>query len=79
MSGQWREGPCAACGRNVMAWEVDGGEPRRVILDPEPTDDGDTVILGGKPQGVIREDVAGRFTLYRSHFFTCPERLVAKS
>lgn len=74
--GQWRESPCAACGQIVLAWEVMGAQPRCVILDPIPTDDGDTVILDGEPKGVIREDVIGQFPLYRSHFFTCPKRLV---
>lgn len=67
----WRDGPCAACGRPVRQWK-DGA-----IIDPDPTDEGDVVILDGVPTRVIREDVIGRFTLYRSHLYTCPERLDA--
>lgn len=74
----WRDATCAACGRSIRAW--DAHDPRwgraLVLLDPDPTDDGDTVILDGKPTYVIREDVVGRYTLYRSHFFSCPNRLV---
>lgn len=73
----WADGVCAACNRPVRFWERRGqGWQRRVILDPEPTDDGDTIIQpDGTPQGVIREDVVGRFVLHRSHFFTCPNHL----
>ncbi len=70
---QWTDGQCAACQRPVRLWEC--GE-RCVILDPDPTDEGDTVIVNGEPIGVVREDVVGRYTLYRSHFYTCPARLV---
>jgi hypothetical protein len=70
----WREAPCAACGRWVVTDD-------RVILDRDPTDDGDTVIRParrGKAQatGVIREDVVGRMPLWRSHFYTCPRGLL---
>jgi hypothetical protein len=71
----WVDATCAACGRSIRVW--DGPCRRRVLLDPDPTDAGDTIIQpDGTPIGVIREDVAGRFTLYRSHFFTCPNRLI---
>lgn len=77
MTPVWSDRRCAACFRLVRVWEGDElGQHRLVILDPEPTDDGDVAILGGKPVGVIREDVVGRYVLYRSHFFTCPKRLV---
>lgn len=70
----WSDRVCAACSRPVRVWERTG---RRVILDPDPSDVGDTLIAqDGTPVGVIREDVAGRFVLYRSHFFTCPNHLV---
>jgi hypothetical protein len=72
----WRDRLCASCLRPVRMWEgVDHGQQRCVILDPEPTDEGDVAIVGGTPIAVIREDVVGRYTLYRSHFHTCPKRL----
>lgn len=67
----WADGVCAACGYPVRSWR--GG---RVILDPDPTDAGDAVIIDGEPRSVIREDVLGRYPLYRSHFHTCPKHLV---
>ncbi len=71
----WSVRPCAACGRSVHVW--DGPNHERVLLDPEPADDGNTVILpSGTPNAVVREDVAGRFVLYRAHFFTCRNRLI---
>jgi hypothetical protein len=76
--GGWSDGTCAACGRSIRVW--DGTGQRRVLLDSEPADDGDTIIQpDGTPIGVIREDVAGRFTLYRSHFFSCPKRLAVEA
>lgn len=71
----WSEATCDACGREIRVW--DGPGQRRVLLDPEPTDEGSTIIQAdGTPIGVIREDVVGRYTLYRAHFFTCPNRLI---
>lgn len=76
-SPAWSDRTCAACHRRVRVWEGSGqGQQHRVILDPEPTDEGDTVILADRPVGVIREDVVGRYTLYRSHFRNCPKHLI---
>lgn len=71
----WHVGPCAACGRPVVTAGA-------VILDREPTDDGDTVIHpryrgNAEATSVIRQDVVGRIPLWRSHFYTCPRRLAA--
>jgi hypothetical protein len=71
----WREGPCAACGRTVRQWRDRHGGGG-AIVDVEPSDDGDVWINPeGTPVGVVNADVRGRFVLYRSHFFTCPNRL----
>ena len=73
---------CAACGRPILAIEiispiVGGAYHRRVLLDPLPAPDGDVVITDGRPtRPAVRADVEGRFPLYRSHFFSCPEHLV---
>lgn len=80
MSHLWTDATCAACGRSIRVWDASGprwGRPLRVLVDPDPTDDGDTIIQAeGIPVGAIREDVVGRFLLYRSHFFSCPNHLV---
>ncbi len=69
----WRVGPCAACGQAVVTDD-------RIILDREPTNDGDVIIrpvYRDKAQATtaIREDVVGRIPLWRAHFYTCPRRL----
>jgi hypothetical protein len=73
MAQGWREGSCAACGHTVV---TDGA----VILDRDPTDDGDTVIHSDRRKAratsVIPDDVVGRIPLWRSHFYTCPRHLV---
>jgi len=83
MSSQWRrvDGPCAACGRPVLALEeiIAQRIVARVILDPEPCEDGDTVISethGAPYRAAVVEDVKGRFPLYRAHFWSCPKHLI---
>lgn len=75
---------CPACGLPVLIAE---GRRDRVPLafDTEPDGDGehfDTILdddlsrVRGVADGArMIADWRGRFTLYRSHFWTCPERL----
>jgi hypothetical protein len=76
--------PCAACGLTVLAAESRPRDGGLLLFDPGPDGEGehfDTVlsddqalVLGSGDATAI--DCKGRFPLYRSHAWTCPERLM---
>lgn len=79
-----QRGPCAACGRPVIAAESRTTPGLGLLFDPEPDGDGehfDTILADdlsrilGSGEATER-DCKGRFPLYRSHFWTCPKGLM---
>lgn len=66
---------CSTCGKRIIWCRTELG--KKMPIDPEPTPDGNLVLVGGELLPTVRSASRNVYqpgqALYKSHFATCKE------